>query len=89
MVCADERLAGPVTFRPNPAPAGTEVEISYEGKLPLLYQSPGDREWKPVPLDPKTGKGRLRVPLGTPLLVFTDEQVPSLSAELRVVDSVR
>ena len=76
--------AGRVTIRPNPAPAGSEVTIEYRGTPPLYYRTAGNAEWKQVPLDRKTGRGRLRVPRGFRVMLFTDDE--HMSAELLIVD---
>ncbi len=79
---------GPISFRPNPAPAGGEVEVSFDGKPPLYYQSAGAKGWTEIPLDAK-GKGKIRVPRGIRILVFTDKEQPPTSAEVLIVDPGR
>ncbi len=73
-----------IKFRPSPARPGQEVEVSYDGPPPLLWQTPTDQGWTEIPIDPATGKGRFRVPRGTTIVVFTNERVPAFSAELLV-----
>ena len=77
---------GTVTVRPNPAPAGGEVEVEYDGDPPLYVRTFGGGKW--VPVDLGTGRqGKVRVPVGAGLLLFTT--TPSRPSHSRSRSSTR
>ncbi len=78
--------AGRVIVRPNPAPAGGEVEVEFQGTPPLYYRTAGTGGWVRVPIDPGSRRGKIRVPRGFRVMMFTDDGEPPLSAEVRIVD---
>ena len=77
--------SGTVTVRPNPAPAGGEVEVEYDGDPPLYVRTFGGGDWVPVDLG-RDKKGKVRVPVGAGLLLFTDDSNPPLSFEVEIID---
>lgn len=69
------RAGGELVVRPDPVREGQDVEVTYSGEGTLYYAT--DRgDWKPVPLDPKTGKGKVMAPLGAKVLVFSNRRWP-------------
>ena len=66
---------GELVVRPDPVREGQDVEVTYQGKGPLYYSSDLG-EWKRVPLDPRTGKGKVKAPLGSRILVFSNRRWP-------------
>ena len=83
---AKSPVGGPIVIRPDPAPGGSEVEVEYHGGRPVYYRPVGGGDWKRVPIDPKTGKGKVRVPRGPGLLLVSDRRDPPQSADVLIVD---
>ena len=79
---------GSIGIEPDPAPAGGEVEVSYDGPGDLYWRTIGG-SWERVPIDPKTGKGRIRVPTGRRALLFTNHGKNPVSAEFEIVSPNR
>ena len=79
-------MLGSIKVRPDPAPAGGEVEVEFDGTPPLYYGDLVSGEFKEVPLDPTTGKARVRVPTGPQVLLFFDKNEPRSSKGVEIVD---
>ena len=76
---------GTITVRPNPAPAGGEVEVEFAGNPPLYVRTFGGGDWVLVDLG-KDKKGRVRVPAGAGLLLFTNDAEPPLPFEVEIAN---
>ncbi len=75
-------MANKIKIHPDPAPAGGEVEVQYDGPRPLYYREFGGGGWKEVPLD---RGGRIRVPRGR-FLLFSNRTKPRQEAIFDIVD---
>ena len=71
---------------PDPIPGGSEVEVKWNGEGPLYYRVPFGGGWKQVPIPNGAKRGKVRVPAGAGLLLFSNLAEPYEEDAFSVVD---
>jgi len=73
-------MAGPddIQVEPNPVQGGSDLEVSYGGSEQLYYSVDGG-PWNPLPVDSKTGKAKLPVPVGSRWITISDRKLPGVT----------
>lgn len=74
------RADGPLKAQPDPVRSGGVVTVTYTGSGQVRYRTDGG--WKSLPIDPKTKRGRVRVPPGAKFLTFADDRGNSIFVEV-------
>lgn len=62
---------GGLEVDPIAVPEGGEVEVKYDGPASLEFKIDFG-EWQKLPIDPKTGKGKIQAPIGGQFILLTD-----------------
>ena len=78
---------GTITVRPNPIPAGGEVEVTISGTPPLSFRfanTPND--WERLDFKGGSRRVKLRVPPGATFLFLSDLGDPAQGLAVEVVD---
>lgn len=80
------RTTGPGDLKahPDPVPAGGTIEIEYRGpgRVTVSFDFGEEQE---VPIDPETGKGKVKVPPGASIAFVMDSE--GASVQIDVVQS--
>lgn len=77
------RMRGPGDLKahPDPVPAGGTIEIEYRGPGPVTVSFDFGEEQE-VPIDPETGRGRVRVPRDALIAFVMDPQGASVQIDV-------
>jgi len=75
---------GSVNVDPEVVLEGEEVEVKYDGDGTLFVQIDSG-PWKEVPLDGRTGKGKVQAPPGARVMLFSDRKDRPSEAIVEIV----
>ena len=78
---------GDIDVDSSTVPEGSEFEVGYKGKHTLQYSVDFSGEWKEVPLDPKTGKGKITAPIGAQFIFLSDGDLSTPGITIEVFSS--